>query len=149
MQHKSSKRIRRQLLFSPHPQEDWPHPFPQNTFRRRMIQMIEHPQLPVLKREFVPDPHPELQPLSHPQFVAVKSLMRNPPCFSIQFTVCRESFFATIKIQIHRINQVHHIPIHGLDKCKNVFFLLPGSDNFWQSGWSKKECHCRCVPYSS
>ena len=41
--------------------------------------MMEHPQLPLLLKIEL---HPELHPLSHPQFVAVKSLMRLPPNFN-------------------------------------------------------------------
>ena len=85
-----------------------------------MIQIIEHPQLPLPKRELVPETHPELHPLSHPQFVAVKSLMRNPPCFSIQFTVCRRFTFVTGVIQILHTDPVRHNPIPDSDK--NIHF---------------------------
>ena len=146
MQHKSNRRISRQLLFSPHPQEEWPQPFPPQILSSRRIQMMEHPQLPLLlKRE----PHPELHPLSHPQFVAVKSLMRNPPCFSIQFTVCRRYIFVTGAIQILRTDPVPHNPIPGWDKNIRFSCVHRVSDNFSRNGWSEMEnSHCH-VPYSS
>ena len=55
-----------------------PLPHPPQQMRRRMIH----------KQEFIPLPHPLPHPLSHPhpQFVAVNSLMLNPPDrFILQF----------------------------------------------------------------
>ena len=98
-----------------------------------MIQMIEHPQLPVLKIELLPAPHPELHPLSHPQFVAVKSLMRNPPYFSIQFTVCNRIFLVTTKRRKHHTNPVHHSPTPDWGKNIRCVSLHRESDNFWQN----------------
>ena len=70
-----SRMIHRQLLSPPQPLLH-PNPLPQppQQMRRRMIH----------KQEFIPLPHPLSHP--HPQFVAVNSLMLNPPDrFILQF----------------------------------------------------------------
>ena len=144
MQHKSNRRISRQLLFSPHPQEEWPQPFPPQIFSSRRIQMMEHPQLPLLlKREL----HPELHPLSHPQFVAVKSLMRNPPCFSIQFTVCKGEYFGYRR----EANTPYRSssPYPHSDKKKKSGVWHHESDNFLQNDWSVASKKVRIVPFPS
>ena len=103
-QHKSSSI---QIISYPHPlpqplfPKQPPNPLPPQQHKIRMSQMILHPFPPLWH------PHPQ----SHPQFVAVKSLMRNPPCFSIQFTVCRRYIFVTGEIQILRTDPVPHNPI--------------------------------------
>ena len=83
-QQQSSRMISRQLLLPkplkplpPHPQSE---PFPQQAESSRRIQIILQQLLPEF-RKFAPFPHPPSQPLSHPhpQFVAAKSLMFNPP----------------------------------------------------------------------
>lgn len=141
-------------MFSPHPQEEWPQPFPPQIFSSRRIQMMEHPQLPLLlKREL----HPELHPLSHPQFVAVKSLMRNPPCFSIQFTVCKGEYFGyrkestlvTGEKQILHTDPVRRIPIPDSDKKKKSGVWHHESDNFLQNDWSVASKKVRIVPFPS
>ena len=74
-----SRMIHRQLLSPPQPLlHPNPLPHPPQQMRRRMIH----------KQEFIPLPHPLPHPLSHPhpQFVAVNSLMLNPPDrFILQF----------------------------------------------------------------
>ena len=78
---KNRSRITHRQLSFPQPQPQLEFPFPQQLSRRRIHRILHPQEFPFpLNSPLFPESHP------HPQFVAVKSLMLNPP-IRLLFTV--------------------------------------------------------------